>query len=168
MCIRDSVWQTEQGLPQNHVTSITQTRDGYLWLGTYEGLARFDGVRFANFHAARNTNLQSSRITSLFEDKSGALWIGHEHGQLTRSVNAQFQPVASELPAVRRSISAIAADERQDIWFLRRNGTAVRQRDQLAIESMDSLTMPILCRQSNGPLWRIHAGRMTALAEPAT
>src|SRR5678816_4567945 len=48
------VWQTEQGLPQNHVTSITQTRDGYLWLGTYEGLARFDGVRFASFHAARN------------------------------------------------------------------------------------------------------------------
>src|SRR5262245_47607690 len=78
------VWQTEEGLPQNHVTSITQTRDGYLWLGTYEGLARFDGVRFASFHAARSTNLQSSRITSLFEDKTGALWIGHEHGQLTR------------------------------------------------------------------------------------
>jgi signal transduction histidine kinase/ligand-binding sensor domain-containing protein len=159
------VWQTEQGLPQNHVTSITQTRDGYLWLGTYEGLARFDGVRFTTFHAARSTNLQSSRITSLFEDKAGCLWIGHEHGYLTRALQGRFEPVGPATPPVRRSISAISDDGAQDIWFLRRNGTAIRQRDQLAIESLDGMTMPILCRQSNGPLWRIHAGQLTALVE---
>ena len=39
-------WQTEDGLPQNSVTAVVQTRDGYLWLGTYSGLARFDGARF--------------------------------------------------------------------------------------------------------------------------
>jgi signal transduction histidine kinase/ligand-binding sensor domain-containing protein len=162
------VWQTEQGLPQNHVTSITQTRDGYLWLGTYEGLARFDGIRFVTFHSARSTNLQSSRITSLFEDKTGALWIGHEHGQLTLARNGNFQPASADPAPVRRSIAAIAADGSNDIWFLRRNGTAIRQRDQLAIESLDGLTMPVLCRQSNGPLWRIHAGRMTAMRETAS
>jgi ligand-binding sensor domain-containing protein len=161
------VWQTEQGLPQNHVTSIIQTRDGYLWLGTYEGLARFDGVRFTTFHAARNTNLQSSRITGLFEDKTGTLWIGHEHGQLTRERQGRFEPVSPGTgpTPLRRSIMAIAADGHEDIWYVRRNGTAIRQRDQLAIESLDSLTMPILCRQSNGPLWRVHAGRLTPLVE---
>ena len=46
-------WQTEQGLPQNTVTSIAQTRDGYLWIGTLNGLARFDGVQFKVFSAAR-------------------------------------------------------------------------------------------------------------------
>ena len=42
-------WQVEQGLPQNKVTAAVQTRDGYLWAGTYNGLARFDGVRFTVF-----------------------------------------------------------------------------------------------------------------------
>ena len=42
-------WQVEQGLPQNKVTAVLQTRDGYLWVGTYNGLARFDGVRFTVF-----------------------------------------------------------------------------------------------------------------------
>ena len=39
-------WQSEAGLPQNKVTAVVQTHDGYLWVGTYSGLARFDGVRF--------------------------------------------------------------------------------------------------------------------------
>jgi hypothetical protein len=43
-------WQVEQGLPQNKVTAVVQTRDGYLWIGTYNGLARFDGVRFTVFY----------------------------------------------------------------------------------------------------------------------
>ena len=42
-------WQVEDGLPQNKVTAVVQTRDGYLWVGTYNGLARFDGVRFTVF-----------------------------------------------------------------------------------------------------------------------
>ena len=42
-------WQSEAGLPQNKVTAVVQTHDGYLWVGTYSGLARFDGVRFTTF-----------------------------------------------------------------------------------------------------------------------
>ncbi|MFN2239797.1 MAG: two-component regulator propeller domain-containing protein, partial [Thermoanaerobaculia bacterium] len=42
-------WQTEQGLPLNTVHTFLQTRDGYLWVGTGGGLARFDGVRFTTF-----------------------------------------------------------------------------------------------------------------------
>src|ERR1019366_5733878 len=59
-------WQVEQGLPQNKVTAVVQTRDGYLWLGTYNGLARFDGVRFTVFNDNNTPELRSSRITSLF------------------------------------------------------------------------------------------------------
>jgi ligand-binding sensor domain-containing protein len=47
-----STWQVEQGLPQNSVTCITQTRDGYLWIGTSNGLARFDGIRFVTYRTA--------------------------------------------------------------------------------------------------------------------
>jgi ligand-binding sensor domain-containing protein len=59
------VWTTEQGLPQNSITSIVQTRDGYLWLGTFGGLARFDGVRFTVFTVGNTEGLTNNRIKFL-------------------------------------------------------------------------------------------------------
>jgi len=63
-----STWQAEQGLPQNSVTCITQTRDGYLWIGTSNGLARFDGIRFVTYRTADTPGLRINRIRSLCED----------------------------------------------------------------------------------------------------
>ncbi|MFN2443790.1 MAG: two-component regulator propeller domain-containing protein [Thermoanaerobaculia bacterium] len=73
-------WQTEQGLPLNTVQSLLQTRDGYLWVGTGGGLARFDGVRFTTFEPSRVPELVSLPIFGLMEDSKGALWIGHSAG----------------------------------------------------------------------------------------
>lgn len=63
-------WQTDEGLPQSTVTSIAQTRDGYLWLGTQNGLVRFDGVNFKVFN--RN-NTRRSRTTGWF-NYSSIVW----------------------------------------------------------------------------------------------
>jgi prepilin-type processing-associated H-X9-DG protein len=65
------VWQTEDGLPQNPVQAIAQTRDGYLWLGTPSGLVRFDGMRFTVFNQFANNN-----VHALLEDRAGTLWVG--------------------------------------------------------------------------------------------
>lgn len=73
------VWETEQGLPDNSILAITQTREGYLWLGTPNGLARFDGIRFAVFDENNTPGLASSRVSSLFSDSRGGLWIGTEN-----------------------------------------------------------------------------------------
>ena len=67
------VWTTENGLPQNEVTAILQTRDGYLWFGTHSGLVRFDGTRFAVFDESKTPGLTSSRIETLFEDQEVSL-----------------------------------------------------------------------------------------------
>jgi ligand-binding sensor domain-containing protein len=67
------IWQAENGLPQNSVTSVIQTRDGYIWIGTYSALARFDGVRFTVFDTGNTPGMRSSRVTSLFEAKDGTL-----------------------------------------------------------------------------------------------
>ena len=69
-------WTTQDGLPQNSITSIVQTRDGYIWLGTFGGLARFDGVRFKIFDISNTDALSTNRILSLLEDSDGNLWIG--------------------------------------------------------------------------------------------
>lgn len=75
------VWQAEDGLPHNAVQAIVQTRDGYLWLGTPTGVARFDGVRFTPF---RPPELTHHNIHALLEDRDGALWIGTYGGGLYR------------------------------------------------------------------------------------
>jgi ligand-binding sensor domain-containing protein/signal transduction histidine kinase len=75
------VWENDDGLPQNSIISMTQTRDGYLWLGTVKGLVRFDGLRdrrFAVFDEDNTPELGSSSIVKLFEDSQGTLWIGTE------------------------------------------------------------------------------------------
>src|SRR5947209_18658449 len=77
------VWPVEDGWQQDTVTAIVQTHSGYLWLGTYSGLVRFDGVRFFTFEASKTPGLQNNRITSLYEDAEGALWVGHETGEVT-------------------------------------------------------------------------------------
>lgn len=75
-----SVWETDDGLPQNSVISMVQTRDGYLWLGTLNGLVRFDGIRFTVFDPTNTPNLPGRRIVHLFEDSRENLWVGTESG----------------------------------------------------------------------------------------
>lgn len=76
-------WTTDNGLPQNTVLSIVQTRDGYLWLTTFDGLARFDGVRFTVFDKSNSKGINSNRLTCLYETGDGMLLIGSEDGGLT-------------------------------------------------------------------------------------
>ncbi len=77
---RVDVWQTEEGLPHNTVTALTQTQDGYLWLGTQGGLVRFDGVRFTVLDTHNTPEFPSDRIVQLAEAPDGTLWIGTELG----------------------------------------------------------------------------------------
>ena len=76
-------WDTEKGLPNSTVTSVAQTPDGYLWAGTYNGLARFDGARFVNFDPANRPELTQPRVQGLFLDARGTLWINTFRGGLT-------------------------------------------------------------------------------------
>ena len=73
--VRFKTWNTENGLPQNSVVGIAQTHDGYIWLATFDGLARFDGVRFKIFRKHDTPELPTNRISKLFVDDQGRLWI---------------------------------------------------------------------------------------------
>jgi signal transduction histidine kinase/ligand-binding sensor domain-containing protein len=77
------VWSTEKGLPNNSVTSIAQTPDGYLWVGTYNGLARFDGARFVTFDPENSPGLLNARIRKLYVDAQGVLWVNTYDGSLS-------------------------------------------------------------------------------------
>src|SRR5271170_7731713 len=74
-----AVWTQAEGLPQDTIRAITQTSDGYLWVGTDEGLARFDGYDFVTF-TKDDGSLPSTTITALAAGKDGTLWIGTPNG----------------------------------------------------------------------------------------
>ena len=97
-------WTTENGLPQNTVTSIVQSRDGYIWLGTFGGLVRFDGVRFTVYDSANSPALKSNRILSLYEDSWERLWIGTDKGEVYTLKDGRFDEVASVSGFERRGV----------------------------------------------------------------
>ena len=68
-------WTTEDGLPQNSASALVQTRDGYLWVGTYQGLARFDGSRFTIYDGRNTPAMTSDWIDRLLADRRGGLWV---------------------------------------------------------------------------------------------
>ncbi len=94
---RLSVWTSESGLPQNTVDVILQTRDGYLWLGTEEGLVRFDGMRAVISDRQSAPALRSSFVSSLFEAADGTLWIGTYGGGLTRMRDGRIEAFHPEV-----------------------------------------------------------------------
>ncbi|HEY7543991.1 MAG TPA: two-component regulator propeller domain-containing protein, partial [Blastocatellia bacterium] len=95
-------WTTDSGLPQNSVRSILQTRDGYLWFTTLDGVVRYDGVRFRVFDKGNTKGLESNRFFLLVEDRDGALWIATEDGGVTRYKDGAFTAYTTSngLPSV--------------------------------------------------------------------
>jgi ligand-binding sensor domain-containing protein len=83
-------WTMAEGLPQNSVTALMQTRDGYLWITTIDGLVRFDGLRFTVFERGNTPAITSNRFLCLYEDAEGTLWAGSEYGGLLRYCNGEF------------------------------------------------------------------------------
>jgi PAS domain S-box-containing protein len=74
------VWETDQGLPENSATAMVQTPDGHLWIGTFNGLVRFDGVRFTVFDSSTLPGLPSPAVVNLHLDRRLRLWISTDRG----------------------------------------------------------------------------------------
>jgi PAS domain S-box-containing protein len=98
------VWEAEDGLPQNSIQAITQTSDGYLWLGTEKGLVRFDGHTFRIFTHKNTPELKHNYIQSLFADRDGTLWAGTRSGDLVRWSDGTFYnyPLGHQINGIAR------------------------------------------------------------------
>ncbi|MSU64487.1 MAG: hypothetical protein EXS31_19215 [Pedosphaera sp.] len=77
-------WETDDGMPENSATAMVQTPDGYLWFGTFNGLVRFDGIKFTVFDPSNTPELPSAGIVNLHLDVSGRLWVSTMNGLAVR------------------------------------------------------------------------------------
>jgi signal transduction histidine kinase/ligand-binding sensor domain-containing protein/CheY-like chemotaxis protein len=114
-------WQLDKGLPQNSPMALAQTHDGYIWVGTQEGLARFDGTRFVVFDRRNVPQFGSHFITALLADRRGRLWIGTSAGQVVLEAG-QFKAVGAHTALASAAINDIVEDERGDIWVATEQG----------------------------------------------
>ena len=112
-------WGVEDGLPQDSVTAILQTRDGYLWLGTRSGLARFDGVRFTVLGVAEG--LQGLHVRTLCQDQQGALWIGTASG-LSRYHKGRFTTFTTRDGLPGDLVNDVAQDGEGGLWVATSTG----------------------------------------------
>jgi ligand-binding sensor domain-containing protein/signal transduction histidine kinase len=110
-------WSGEEGLPDNEVVSVIQTRDGYLWLGTLHGLVRFDGIHFSIFNVNNTPGLPGSRIVFLFEDSRTNLWVGTETAGLCVIKNGVVKSFAAETAGSGRKVTNAEEDSSGDIWL---------------------------------------------------
>ena len=110
------IWRQPHGLAQNTIRSMLQTRDGYLWLGTHGGLARFDGVRFTTFDDS-NSPLRENEIWALIEARDGSLWIGTYGGGLSRLKDGRFEVFTTADGLVNDTVSALCEDREGAIWI---------------------------------------------------
>ncbi len=111
------VWQSEQGLPQNTVQALLRGRDGYLWIGTQEGLVRFDGARFTTYDRRNTPELKHNSIISLAEGPDGTIWAGTNGGGiLRRHRNGTFTSIGANEGLRGLIIWAVVLDGAGDAW----------------------------------------------------
>ncbi|MBX7222082.1 MAG: protein kinase [Blastocatellia bacterium] len=152
------VWQIEQGLPQNTINTLLQTRDGYLWFGTFEGVVRFDGVRFQVFDKQTVPEILNNGIWSLCEGKDGSLWAGTNGGGLIHFNQGRVETLTTAQGLPNNTVVAVYLDSRNDLWVGTNGGglacyregkfQTFRVKDGLADDSVTSI-----CEDLSGTLW---------------
>ena len=149
------VWTSDSGLPQNSVTTILQTRDGYLWLGTQEGLVRFDGVRFTIFDTRNTRALRDDWVQALCETGDGTLWIGTVTG-LVRMRGGQFLP-PDEPGLEHAQIEALHEGRDGSLWVGSEIGVSRIRDGQVTTygvaEGLPAPRVRAIAEDARGDLW---------------
>ena len=110
------VWRAQEGLPEVSVAAIAFTPDGYMWVATQEGLARFDGVRFVVLDKTNTPELACKFISALAVGPDGALWVGTACG-LNRMQNGRFSAIQGEPGFFDAGVTALYAEGDGTVWI---------------------------------------------------
>ncbi len=168
-------WSTVQGLPQDTIQAILQTRDGYVWIGTQEGLVRFDGHQFTVFDRQNTPAIAHNNFVALCQTRDGALWAATSRG-LVRYAGGRFTGYLKADGLPDESIQALAEGPDGTLWLGAAGGGLVRFRDGAfsVISTADGLPdgfVTALLAGVDGTLWigsnaglhRLRGGRFEAM-----
>jgi signal transduction histidine kinase/ligand-binding sensor domain-containing protein len=124
---RSTQWTADSGLPQNIVRGIVQAPDGYMWIATLNGLARFDGMHFAIFDKSNSPGITSNRFSEMVAGEGGDLWITSEDHNIIRYHEGRFTGVSNGIRP--HSIAGLTGDSHGAVW-VNSGGTVYRWSTQ--------------------------------------
>ncbi len=149
---RQDVWQ--EGLPQFSIHHIAQTQDGYLWLATQAGLARFNGKHFAVFDSRNTPALRTNVIWALHADRAGNLWIGTVTGGLVRYRDGEFTTFTTREGLASDIVYTLEEDRAGALWIGTSEGLSRFQDGRFStIASLARKSVKGLHLDSDGRLW---------------
>ncbi|MDE3068487.1 MAG: hypothetical protein KGJ60_13205 [Verrucomicrobiota bacterium] len=149
-------WQSADGLPDNDVSGVAQTPDGFLWVATAGGLMRFDGVRFQEFPLASLNDVPNRVVRAMLLDRQKRLWLDMDRGPVVCIGPGVTQVFTNSLPDARATF--MAEDARGAVWLTYVNGSLVRIRDGRvtvlgSAEGWPPGAVSSLASDVNGRLW---------------
>jgi signal transduction histidine kinase/ligand-binding sensor domain-containing protein/CheY-like chemotaxis protein/HPt (histidine-containing phosphotransfer) domain-containing protein len=150
-------WQIPEGLPQNGAQAIARTPDGYLWIGTEEGLARYDGARFVVFDRSNQPAIPSNLILVLHVDRAGQLWVGTQDG-LAVLKNGRFEPYNTIAGLAHVPILSILDDRMGRLWVGTKKGLIEVDQEQRGrvfgiADGLGDANIRALLEDRNGIIW---------------
>lgn len=122
-------WSAEQGFPGGAVYAISETADGYLWIGAEKGLVRFDGVNFRLFNHANSATFPSSPVLNLLADAEGNLWVRFQNLSLLRFRGGTFQEVLPHLSPEAQGVTAMCRGKDGEVLFVARSQGILSYRE---------------------------------------
>ena len=151
-------WTKRDGLPQNSVEAIAQTPDGYMWFGTVEGLARFDGESFRNYNVRNTPHLEFNYISSLCVTRDSSMYIGNYGGMILRWRDGVIRPIRNQKGVEHYPIETFLEDREGGVWVAGGNGLMYIQGDSVVkvYGVADGLPHPVvyaLCEARDGTMY---------------
>ena len=170
-------WTARDGLPINSITQILQSRTGYIWLATFDGLVRFDGVKFTVFNTANSEGIPSNRMVRIYETRDTTLWAVSEAGQLVKYRNGRFT-------TIRRAdhsylgFTSLHEDRHGNVWFATGHGVGIVRGDSIDLVAANTITGQVsgIAESRDGTIWvlgvpaglyRVRGSRADAIAGAA-
>ncbi|MBA4318763.1 MAG: hypothetical protein C0412_10220 [Flavobacterium sp.] len=167
-------WDSKNGFLPYSINTILQTRDDYIWIGTDEGLVRFDGLGFSAYNTNNTKAFKTNNVSSIVEDKDGRLWIGCTDGGLLSYFEGSFTYYFIKDQLKDDRISSMCLDHENNLWigtpsnlsFISltemQKQTPDEKKTILKISGIDFLiyyTSSMFCDDS-GTVWGICKGNM--------
>ena len=153
-------WQGQNGFPNNTIRAVTQTRDGYMWLGTDAGLVRFDGLHSQVF--GLEEGLKNLQVSTLMEDSQGILWIGTYGGGVSRMEAGRLTSYSTRDGLAGDSVSCFLETTNGDIWIGTHTGLSSWHEGHFATlaKKVGPTLYYDLAKDSDGTIWAatVHDG----------
>lgn len=159
-------WQLEDGLPDSVVSGISQTADGYLWVGTLGGLARFDGIKFKNI----SLKLESQTVQSMFIDRHDRLWLAMDRGPVLCLAEGTYREFTVADGLRNAPLRHLAEDGEGGLWIASLSAQVSRIKDGRVTSFGQESGVPgrgaaSVASDQKGQLWLCKAGDLALFQE---